>query len=277
MEPEKQYYENADLWDEKRYIGEESERFKILRAKIPAAVTSLVDIGCGNGLFLKMLQESKHPPYQRLCGVERSTIALSNVTGEKIEASIEKLPLKDNEFDLVSCQEVLEHLPQSSFQSAVRELSRVARRWILVSVPYREDLDLSLTECSMCRCRFNPSFHLRSFDEERMRNLFSNHGFICSEIFLLAERKKLPKRLEQFFRALGSIKRLAFNEPRIPMVAHTVCPACGFSPRDDLNLKTVRPALMPNTSGEIVRKIFKTQKDFRWIAALYHRGDGSNV
>jgi len=45
----------------------------------------------------------------------------------------ERLQYKDNSFDLVICSEVLEHLENP--QKALRELIRVSKKYILVSVP----------------------------------------------------------------------------------------------------------------------------------------------
>jgi ubiquinone/menaquinone biosynthesis C-methylase UbiE len=53
-----------------------------------------------------------------------------------VQASIEELPFKDDTFDLVTCFEVLEHLPFEKFESLLRELSRVSRKVVLLSLPF---------------------------------------------------------------------------------------------------------------------------------------------
>ncbi|MHC4911996.1 MAG: class I SAM-dependent methyltransferase [Planctomycetota bacterium] len=52
---------------------------------------------------------------------------------EHIEGSIYELPFADNSFDTVMCSEVLEHLTEPD--KGIRELLRVCRRWLVVSVP----------------------------------------------------------------------------------------------------------------------------------------------
>ena len=47
---------------------------------------------------------------------------------------VEALSFADGEFDLVAATEVLEHVADP--QAAVAEMARVARRWLLVSVPH---------------------------------------------------------------------------------------------------------------------------------------------
>jgi hypothetical protein len=53
-------------------------------------------------------------------------------------ASIEALPFDDDSFDVVSCMEVLEHLPDEIYEQGLAELRRVCRGQLLMTVPYRE-------------------------------------------------------------------------------------------------------------------------------------------
>ena len=86
-------------------------------------------------------------------------------------SDISALPFADHSFDLVSCLEVLEHLPYSTFFDALTEISRITKKYVLVSVPNEENLDLLLVTCPKCRCRFHPTYHVRSF------SLFSGGTF----------------------------------------------------------------------------------------------------
>src|SRR5260370_4593459 len=52
----------------------------------------------------------------------------------RVCASVVSLPFAGRSFDAVTCLEVLEHLDDPA--AAVRELARVARRAVLVSVPF---------------------------------------------------------------------------------------------------------------------------------------------
>jgi len=68
MNSEQQYYENPDLWTSDRYGASDRERIATLAEKLPPDVTSLLDVGCGNGLFLKHLSSLKKRRFERLCG-----------------------------------------------------------------------------------------------------------------------------------------------------------------------------------------------------------------
>ncbi len=49
--------------------------------------------------------------------------------------SVLALPFATAEFDMACCFETLEHLPYDAFAPALSELVRVARRWVLLSLP----------------------------------------------------------------------------------------------------------------------------------------------
>jgi ubiquinone/menaquinone biosynthesis C-methylase UbiE len=133
---EAEYYENPDIWDVNKFGDADQQRFATLGDKLPIDVRTLLDVGCGNGLFLKHVSNMTGRNMERLCGTDRSEAALAHVQLEKVKADVACLPFKDYAFDAVSCMEILEHLPQTTFVSALNDLSRVASRYILVSVPF---------------------------------------------------------------------------------------------------------------------------------------------
>jgi len=107
-------------------------------------IESVLDVGCGEGFTLnklkenKILRQSSGQVGKRYEGIDYSEEAIS--LGKKaypslhiIQGNIYDLKYKDNSFDLVICSEVLEHLENP--QKALRELVRVSRKYILLSVP----------------------------------------------------------------------------------------------------------------------------------------------
>lgn len=98
--------------------------------------TSILDVGCGEGFSLNKLNENNIG--EKLEGVDYSKEAIS--IGKKLfpnlslkQDSIYNLPYKDNTFDIVLSTEVLEHLENP--KKALREILRVSKKYILVSVP----------------------------------------------------------------------------------------------------------------------------------------------
>ena len=99
-------------------------------------VDSILDVGCGEGFTLYRLKERGIGT--RLEGIEylKDAIDLGKKMYPEIkitQGDIYKLPYEDNSFDLVLCTEVLEHLEDPA--KALKELVRVSRRYLVVSVP----------------------------------------------------------------------------------------------------------------------------------------------
>jgi SAM-dependent methyltransferase len=87
---------------------------------------SLLDAGCGEG---EMLRRGAVPSGVRTVLLDRNRDSAARVIG-----SVEALPFAARSFDVVTCLEVLEHLDDPG--RAVSELARVARRAVVLSVPY---------------------------------------------------------------------------------------------------------------------------------------------
>ncbi len=119
---------------------------------------SILDVGCGEGVTLhkiKMMKIGKN-----LEGIDYSAEAIK--IGKKEfpalklkKADIYALPYKDNSFDIVLCNEVLEHLEDP--QKALDELKRVTKKYLLLSVPNE------------------PYFRLANFFRGRHVRRFGNH------------------------------------------------------------------------------------------------------
>jgi SAM-dependent methyltransferase len=95
---------------------------------------AILDAGCGAGLMLEELATRGV-----VCGADPDTRAVSAArargVAEVVRASVEALPFDDGRFALVTCLDVLEHVPDDG--AALRELRRVARDdgRLLVAVP----------------------------------------------------------------------------------------------------------------------------------------------
>jgi len=161
-------YNQDALW-ERPYLDDPYYRAKVrlVRGMIPDDVRSILDVACGNGAMTNLLKD-----YWTVGG-DRSPTALRYVNGRAVQLSADSLPFSDRAFDCVMCHQALEHLPEAVLQPAIGELVRVARRYLLISVPYRERLAQQQARCGDCRHTYHVWGHVRRFGRVReVRELF---------------------------------------------------------------------------------------------------------
>jgi SAM-dependent methyltransferase len=97
---------------------------------------TVLEVGCGEGLLAQHLLGSGPEPVRfEITDVDVGKIAPDLAPGLTVrEASIYDLPYADDEFDLVICCEVLEHLEDPA--AGLAEVARVAARFVLLSTPW---------------------------------------------------------------------------------------------------------------------------------------------
>lgn len=155
-------------WENYDPRGKVLLRLNKIRALIPPDVRSILDVGCGNGIITNALAEN-----YAVTGLDPSSTALSYVHGPSVQASISSIPCGDRSFDLASCNEVLEHLSTSDFEQGISELKRVARSYLLIGVPHREQLAKKFFRCADCGHSEHAHGHLRSFTLAYLDALFA--------------------------------------------------------------------------------------------------------
>ena len=142
----------------------EKTRVGDLMAMLPAQV----DIGARDGFI--SLQLADRGMAVTALDLEQPRIDDARITCVKGDATA--LAFGAGHFDLVFCAEVLEHVPSALLEKACAELARVARRHLLIGVPYKQDLTLDRSTCSCCGKTNPPWGHVNSFDEARISALF---------------------------------------------------------------------------------------------------------
>jgi hypothetical protein len=148
----------------------EIERTRVadLMALLPGDVEAAIDIGARDGFISSQLAD--RGVTVTALDLERPSIDDTRICCVKGDATA--LAFEDAHFDLVFCAEVLEHIPTTLLPNACSELARVSRRYLLIGVPYKQDLRLDRSTCSQCSKTNPPWGHVNSFDEARLGALF---------------------------------------------------------------------------------------------------------
>jgi Methyltransferase domain len=126
---------------------------------------SALDIGTHDGHYARLMTQR----YGRVIALD---LAMPSVPDcENVAGDICNLhQFTDRSIDLVFCAEVLEHIPD--VRTASSEIARVAKKRVVIGVPYRQDTRLGRVSCRSCG-RIGPAWgHVNSFDEKRLRELF---------------------------------------------------------------------------------------------------------
>jgi 2-polyprenyl-3-methyl-5-hydroxy-6-metoxy-1,4-benzoquinol methylase len=147
---------NTELPRVKKVLG-------LLRGLAPS---NLLDIGSGRGTFLWPLVDSF--PELPITAIDKNPVRADNIGAVRrggianLDAALAdatSLCFAEKSFDVVTVLEVMEHLP--SPENAVREVTRIAQRFVVVSVPSKED--------------DNPE-HIHLFDNRRLESMFLSEG-----------------------------------------------------------------------------------------------------
>jgi SAM-dependent methyltransferase len=265
-------YEVPELWQEGALGEDDQRRVEDIARSIPDDVSTLADVGCGNGLFLNHIVDAYPGRFERLVGVDRSQAALAHVRAETMTASIDELPFADGELDAVTCLQVIEHLPLEVYDRGLAELARVARRYVILGVPYDENIRDQLSECPSCCTQFNANFHMRSYGDADMASLLARHGFRCVRTWKLGPAENLARPIVNAWLKIGKLRQLYKRPEPSLFPAYAICPMCGYN---DFSRMKEQPKGVPEGPRPVwrtvVRRLLPKEKQYRWIAALYER------
>ena len=153
---------------EYRASAPERKRIADLMRLLPLDLDSVLDIGARDGFISKLL--ARHFPKVTALDLEEPRKNDGRI--RCVKGDVTSLNFPDDSFDLVFCAEVIEHIPSRTLVRACGELSRVAREYLLIGVPYKQDLRVGRLTCRACGKKNPPWGHLNSFDENGLKELF---------------------------------------------------------------------------------------------------------
>lgn len=97
-----------------------------LDAALELGPRNLLEVGVGTGITVFAL---------RRVGVEVTTLDVQKELSPDVVGDVRRIPCADASFDVSCCCQVLEHLPLSDMPAALRELRRVTRWRLVLSLP----------------------------------------------------------------------------------------------------------------------------------------------
>lgn len=157
--------------DLQAYRGSNAERARAasLLGMCPSRLKTVLDIGARDGFYSKIF--AQRGLAVTALDLERPLIDEGSITC--VSGDVTALAFPDKSFDLVFCAEVLEHIPPNLLHQACREVARVAARYVVIGVPFREDTRLGGARCAACGKMNPPWGHVNTFDKKRLISLFN--------------------------------------------------------------------------------------------------------
>jgi SAM-dependent methyltransferase len=149
------------------YRATERERERtqsLLRLLVPG--DSVLEIGARDGHFSKLLPDY----FREVTALDLTKPQFDIERVRTVAGDVRSLEFEDRSFDCVFCTEVLEHV--NGLDQATAEIRRVAKKRIIIGVPYCQDIRWGRTTCKNC-LEVSPGWgHVHSFDERKLMRLF---------------------------------------------------------------------------------------------------------
>lgn len=131
--------------------------------------TSVLEIGARDCYITRLLVDR----FDQVTALDLSMPVISHQRVRPIQGDVTALDFPDRSFDVVVCTEVLEHIAPELLQNACNELARVADKYVVIGVPFEQDIRVCRSRCSHCGKRNPPFGHRNSFSEAKLRQLFA--------------------------------------------------------------------------------------------------------
>ena len=136
--PMNEFDDYDDYWRKRVHSNKVSPflpRYKIIADIIPDGA-SVLDIGCGNGDFIRYLHSVK--PQCQIVGADISTTSVEQIKGQgfKGQVILPSTPLSeqfDRQFDYVVMMEVIEHVQDA--EGLTRHAAKLARKRLFLTLP----------------------------------------------------------------------------------------------------------------------------------------------
>ncbi len=210
----KTFYKEQSKW--KKFLRDLIYRLEWKLVKLKKT-SYLLDVGCGMGDFLKFSQTSK-----KVVGLDISEFAVNYLSKMNINcvcADIKFIPFKQNTFDYVIYNDVIEHLEIDERDASLKEIHRILTVGgrLLVRTPnldrmlrnYKTDPEFVDTDGDPTHKFFYSRDDLKTILEEMgYKDIVSSSDFLLASIFILPNILICDSILKLISRILSPINNL---------------------------------------------------------------------
>lgn len=172
--------------DNRDHLLDAQGRLRYVMKKIQnlPKVHTVIDLGFGDGFLLRELSKRGYQ-VSGIDFVEQNIEITKQSTGfgENLKfGSVTAIPFPDKNFDLAIATEMFEHLTEDDLEKGLREIHRILRKnsYLIVTVPYHEDLSKKRACCPQCGCQFHLWGHQQSFNDRNLDKKFSKYFSIVT-------------------------------------------------------------------------------------------------
>ncbi len=140
-------------------------RFNDTKRYISGKLSTVLDLGCFCGEWLGYL--SQEMVFKKCVGVDVSSDKIKQAQNDYPDIEFhagyaEEINFEEHSFDLVTCLEVLEHIPE--WKKVFQTLFGLAKEQVLITVPYKEQIRWQI--CIHCGKKTPHWGHIHSFSED---------------------------------------------------------------------------------------------------------------
>jgi len=170
----------------------EQDRTRNILSVVPKHFASVLDVGAREGYISDLLAQD----FEQVTALDLEEPHVSNPKTIAVKGDVTQLTYPDNYFDVVTCTEVLEHIPTHLLARACQEMTRVAKHAVVVGVPFKQDRRFGRTTCIYCG-QHNPCWgHVNDFDEKRLKQLFP--GMVPSQTSFVGQTRERTNFISAF-------------------------------------------------------------------------------
>ena len=149
--------------------------------------TNVLDVGCGNAILAQIAYVNRYEVNYTGIDIRESMLEVADKRKLKkkprlIQMDIckDKIPLKDNWADILTCFEVVEHIPESSLDFVLSELQRCVKPKgkVLLSTPNFDG-------------KHQAANHPKEYEEEELRKYLEKYFVVKKQFGTFASQKDI--------------------------------------------------------------------------------------